>query len=104
MATLFLSRRAALIVLVLSTATLCVFGWLFSSGGIVVPVERLTTSTRAGEWMNASLVFLMLAGMLFVSQSYLIPALVRALERAHGFALAGNTAGDLQGSEPARAF
>jgi GAF domain-containing protein len=77
---LFLGRRASVVGLVVATGTMAVFGFLFSSGYLVV-ADNPTASDPAG-WAAGTFTLLMLGTLMVVSLDYLVPRLSAALRRS----------------------
>jgi GAF domain-containing protein len=82
LAALFLGRRAGVVALVIAALTLVVFGWAFVSGRLVVPPERLAVIDDMASWLSRILVFVMLALLLFLPESFLFQRLVDSLTRS----------------------
>lgn len=79
---LFLGRRSTVPTLALSISILAAFGWAYSTDRIVVPMEILANSTEPISWVGGTIIFLMTASLMVISQNYLVPALVDALARS----------------------
>jgi GAF domain-containing protein len=84
LAWLFFGRRVGVPALALSILTLLVFGWAFSTGRLVIPPGDLAaTNTSLVSWLSTALDFLMLAGLLSISQNHLFARLIDALTGSH---------------------
>jgi GAF domain-containing protein len=80
LAWLFFGRRVGIPALALSVLTLLVFGWAFSTGRLIVPADDLAATNRSMvSWLTTALDFLMLAGLLTISQNRLFVRLIDAL-------------------------
>ncbi|MCP4539654.1 MAG: GAF domain-containing protein [Chloroflexi bacterium] len=80
-AALLFGRRGGILALVISVITILGFGLGFSTGQIVIPVEREVSSTNWAGWLSNTFVWILMGALLLVSQNYLIPRLVAALTR-----------------------
>lgn len=76
---LFFGQREGILALILTFLTLVAFGWAFSTGRILIPVEKQANSADPTAWMSGTIVFLMLSTLLVISQNYLIPRIAGAL-------------------------
>ncbi len=83
---LFFGRRKGIVALALTILTLVAFGWAFSAGYIVIPVEHQANSADPTAWLSGTIVFLMLGALLVISQGYLVPRLAAALARSRHLA------------------
>lgn len=77
LAGLFFRRRASVLVLIVSTLSMAVYGWAFVGGRLAVPGEA--ASAEASGWISGTISFLMLGGLMTVSLDSLVPRLAQAL-------------------------
>jgi GAF domain-containing protein len=82
LAALFFGRRVGGIALVIAAVTLLVFGWAFASGRLVVVPEAVTASSDFGSWLSRVFLFVALALLLFLPESFLFQRLVDSLTRS----------------------
>jgi GAF domain-containing protein len=82
LAALFFGRRTGVIALVTAALTLVVFGWAFATGRLVVPPEEVAAAVDIGSWLSRILVFVMLALLLLLPESFLFQRLVDSLTRS----------------------
>ncbi|MBN1876219.1 MAG: hypothetical protein JXA33_18490, partial [Anaerolineae bacterium] len=86
LSTLFFGRRGELAVLLLSLLTLIGFGVVYSMKWLVLPPAQEVRSADASGWISNTVVFLMIGVLLMVSNRYLVPRLMVALERSRRLA------------------
>jgi GAF domain-containing protein len=79
---LFFGRRVGVIALVLAAVTLVAFGWAFASGVLVIPQEQMAAVTDVGSWLSRILIFVLLALLLLLPESFLFQRLVDSLTRS----------------------
>jgi len=91
-ATIFLTRRAAIISVALAVITMAIAGWLFSTGVWGVPAEVQLLSDKPAAWLSYTFTLLMVSAFFVASQLYLFPRLTEAL--AHSRELARELAED----------
>ncbi len=80
LALIFFGPRGGVGALVLSTLTILVIGWGFSSGRLVV--QQSVSSGDMLQWVLRAFVFVVLGSLLIFSQNYVIPALITAMEQS----------------------
>ena len=85
---IFYDRRVTIYALGLSVSIMAVFGWAFSTGRIVIPIELFATSLETISWVIGTIVFVMMVSLLVISQSYLVPTLTRTIETSQEAELA----------------
>jgi GAF domain-containing protein len=81
MAILLFGLREGALVLVLTLLTMAGFGWAFSTGRIVVPVEKQVVAADPIAWLSGTFVLLMAAALPLVSVGYLVPRFAATLSR-----------------------
>ncbi|MBL7064914.1 MAG: GAF domain-containing protein [Anaerolineae bacterium] len=86
LAALFFGRREGIFALILTALTLVAFGWAFSTGHIVVSVEKQATSADPTAWLSNIVIFLMLATLPMISQNCLATRLTASLTRSRNLA------------------
>jgi hypothetical protein len=86
LATLFFGWRGGGISLALAGLTMIGFGWVFSAGYLVAPLERQASSTNPFSWLGNTAFLLLLGSLMAVSLAYVtdyvIPRLRGALDRS----------------------
>jgi len=82
LAGIFMGRRASTAALLLVTATMAVFGWLFSTGVLVIPENP--TAAEPARWIAGTLVLFLMGVLVVVSLDYLVSRLSSALGQSRG--------------------
>jgi PAS domain S-box-containing protein len=83
MTTLLLGRRWGILALALGVVTMVAFGGAYSTGLLVIPVEKLVNdATNLSSWLNSAVALLMLSVLLVLSQNYLVRHLLTAFTRS----------------------
>lgn len=82
LAGIFMGRRASTTALLLVTATMAVFGWLFSTGVLVIPENP--TAAEPARWIAGTLVLFLMGVLVVVSLDYLVSRLSSALGQSRG--------------------
>ncbi len=87
-ATIFLTRRAAIVSVVVAVITMAIAGWLFSTGVWIIPAEIQLLTTKPAAWLSYTFTLLMVSAFFVASQTYLLPRLTDALIRSREMAQA----------------
>jgi methyl-accepting chemotaxis protein len=83
---IFFGRRQGVLALVVVVLTMGVFGWAFSTGHLVVSLEKQASSATPVRWLSGSAALLMLGILLVNSQHHLLRCLTEALTQSRGLA------------------
>jgi methyl-accepting chemotaxis protein len=75
-------RREGVVALVLSTLTLLVFAWAFSTGRLAVSVQEGCDYASVSTWISPTLTFLLLGALLLVCGDYMLTRLSGALDQS----------------------
>jgi GAF domain-containing protein len=87
LAMLFFGRRIGTPAIVLSILSFLAFGWAYSRGQLVIPVEDLVqNNTNLSSWASSAGVFLMLGSLLVVSQNHMFAHLIDSLIQSRSLA------------------
>jgi|GEM_PF-778077 len=79
LAVLLFGRREGLIALAVDMLTMALFGWLYASGRLTIPVERQANTANPFSWISNAMVMLALGVPLVLAQGGLIGRLYQAL-------------------------
>jgi methyl-accepting chemotaxis protein len=83
---IFFGRRQGVLALVVVVLTMGVFGWLFSTGRLVVSLEKQASSATPVRWLSGSAALLMLGILLVNAQHHLQRCLTEALTQSRRLA------------------
>ena len=86
MAVLFFGVREGAFALVVALLTMAGYGWAFTTGRIVIPMQKEVTSANPIVWLSGTLVLLMMAALPVVSLGYLLPRFTATLARSRRLA------------------
>jgi GAF domain-containing protein len=85
-AVLFFGVRGGALALAVALLTMGGYGWAFTTGRIVIPVQKQVTSANPIVWLSGTLVLLMMATLPVLSLSYLLPRFTATLARSRRLA------------------
>ena len=83
---IFFGRREGVLALGVVALTMVVFGWAFSTGRLVLSLEKQISSTTPIRWLSGGAALLMLGILLVNSQHHLLGRLTEALTRTRRLA------------------
>jgi len=86
MAVLFFGVREGALALVVALLTMAGYGWAFTTGRIVIPVQKQVASANPIVWLSGTLVLLMVSALPVISLSYLLPRFSATLARSRRLA------------------
>jgi GAF domain-containing protein len=81
LAVLFFGKIEGLLALALDVVTMAVFGWLYASQRIVIPISRQANFADPIAWLSNTIVLLILGTFLVTCLNYLVPRLIASLTR-----------------------
>lgn len=79
LAVLLFGRREGILALVVDMLTMALFGWLYASGRLTIPVERQANTANPFSWASNAMIMLALGVPLVLAQGGLIVRLYEAL-------------------------